>query len=127
MADQQRELGFDEVSKLTRLPNVCTGQQLAERETKYRSRHSDPDTSREAEMHIVAKLGRLKREVLAVADQTPRTARELAELASKKSQGEVESYRKRARELCRLGYLKEMPPHKCAHTGRNAATYIRVI
>lgn len=90
-----------------------------------RSRASDPATSHAAAQSIVPKAAKLMACVMSVSDSTPRTARELAELACEEYGGEVESYRKRARELCRKGQLVEMPPRPCLRTGRNATTYIK--
>lgn len=44
------------------------------------ARATDPSTSHDAAVGITPKLGGLKSRVLDVADSTPRTAREIAEL-----------------------------------------------
>ena len=90
-----------------------------------RSRRTDPATSGEGERHIKPKLGKLKVAVLTCADAVPRTARELAELAKSRFGGEVESYRKRVRELEGDGILSEKTARTCQHTGRNATTYTK--
>ena len=100
-------------------------QHLAELDQRRRSRLSDPATSAAGEQHIHAKLGKLHRAVLAVADAVPRTARELAERACPPG-AEVESYRKRVRELADRGLLWEVGTKRCLHTGRMAASYCGV-
>lgn len=96
-----------------------------------RSRRTDPATSQSAEASVAPKLNRIMVEILAVADDTPRTARELAELAAmgRRNQGikvpEIETYRKRARELQVISELEECEPKICSHTGTSATTYIK--
>ena len=92
---------------------------------RRRSRLTDPATSAAAEEHIHRKIGKLHKAVLAVADAIPRTARELAERACPPG-AEVESYRKRVRELADRGLLWEVGAKRCLHTGRMAASYCGV-
>ena len=98
--------------------------EVARLAARRRSRATDPPTSHAGEEHILTRVGRIQAEVLAHADDHPRTARELAERAC--CGGEVESYRKRVRELVGLGRLVERPARTCQHTGRKAATFVRV-
>lgn len=104
---KQIELRFD----------AAPAQQLA--------RRSDPATSKAAAVNIAPRLGTFKRKLWEMADGTPRTARELAELAVVKHGGEVETFRKRARELVREGFLVEAAVRACVHTGEKATTYHR--
>ena len=92
---------------------------------RRRSRLTDPATSTAGEQHIHRKIGKLHKAVLAVADAIPRTARELAERACLPG-AEVESYRKRVRELADRGLLWEVGTKRCLHTGRMAASYCGV-
>lgn len=92
-----------------------------------RSRASDPETSHKGAEHVEGKIGALQRAVLAMASTADaRTARELAEMAVELYGGEVESYRKRARELERAAKLKEVGVKQCQITGRECAAFVRV-
>ena len=99
-----------------------TTQLVRDLTARRRSRGGDPQTSREAEKSI--SLGPLAAATLRAADSTPRTAREIAERAVESSAGQVESHRKRVRELARLGLLVATgQPRPCGHTGKRAETY----
>lgn len=87
------------------------------------ARRSDPATSKQAARRLTPKLGTIKYKLWTTADGTPRTARELAELAVSKHGGEVETFRKRAKELVDEGLLTAGPARECRHTGEKATTY----
>jgi len=101
-----------------------TQQHVRELDARRRSRLSDPITSVEGERHIHKKITKLHTAMLSVADAIPRTARELAERACPPG-AEVESYRKRVRELADRGLLWEVGTKRCQHTGRMGASYVR--
>mgnify|MGYP003654663731 CR=1 FL=1 len=100
-----------------------TREHVRQLERRRRSRCSDPDTSIDSGIEVRKRIGSLAA-VLSAADATPRTARELAERAN--SGGEIESLRKRARELFDQGLLAAKTPRRCRHTNKKAATYVRV-
>lgn len=94
-------------------------------ENRRRARSSDPVSSHEGATHIEGKLGALKMIVLGEATYIPHTARELAERCVTSHQGEVESYRKRCKELADAGYLTVGAFRHCSVTGKLARTYTR--
>ena len=100
-----------------------TQQHVRELDARRRSRMMDPITSVEGERHILKKITKLHTAMLAVADLIPRTARELAERACPVG-GEVESYRKRARELADRELLRAAGRRRCVHTNRAATCYV---
>lgn len=100
-----------------------TQQHVRDLDARRRSRLSDPITSIEGERHILKKMTKLHTAVLAAADLMPRTARELAERACSVG-GEVESFRKRARELADRKLLRVAGRRRCKHTNRAATCYV---
>ena len=88
-------------------------------------RASDPETSVESAKETAVKLGNKQMRVLSVARIAvgPQTARELAREAQVRFGGEVETYRKRVRELEQSGLLEECQKRNCKVTGKSAATF----
>lgn len=90
------------------------------------SRASDRETSREAAKNIAPKLGRLRASMLEVITRWgPITAMEAADKCVVRDRGNIESYRKRAKELVRLGLIVECEPRACRITKAMATTYRR--
>ncbi len=91
------------------------------------ARNSDPETSHVAAEDIKPSLGKLKRAMLDSAKLAigPKTARELAEESRRRvdKNTDVESFRKRARELARDGLLVECGVRCCSVTGKPAQTF----
>lgn len=54
------------------------------------------------------------------------TALEVASTAQSLSGGMVESYRKRVRELCRLGWITQSGQKRCSITGQNCIAFVEV-
>ena len=88
------------------------------------SRQSDPPTSKQAAEEVKPKLSGLREAfVLALADLGggPATAREIGERAREMGlHGEVETVRKRAAEVERLGLITCDELQRCSFTGRPA-------
>lgn len=92
-------------------------------------RVSDPETSREAAVFARAVSGRSKRAILAVADDTPRTANELAIRVLREIDGKwnQETLRKRCLELCVVdGVLIQCGFRRCEFSHKSAQTYRRI-
>ena len=89
------------------------------------SRKSDPITSQKSAVETEKKLGRLQEMMLGMiaASLWPPTANEAAKEAASEFSGRSESYRKRARELVRLGRIVECGERACTVTGKTATTY----
>ena len=87
-------------------------------------RQSDPPTSVLAAEGIAPKLGTLRAAMLAAFKAHGQaTAREAAEACAVEHGGEVESYRKRAKELVRAGLLVEVGERACYITDKLATVY----
>ncbi len=93
---------------------------------RRRHRKSDPDTSVKGAETAERKSGRIKMQVLSMADSEPRTANELAERAVRKFGGNRETCRKRAMELGKPddGRLRQVGTKVCQITGSEAAAFI---
>lgn len=68
-------------------------------------------------------LGLKHNQVLSIVPREPSTANELANLAQLAYGGQAETYRKRVRELERLGLLVEGDTRQCSITGANATVF----
>jgi hypothetical protein len=89
------------------------------------ARRTDKETSHDAAAETDVKLGKLQSACLDVmrVSRTPMTATEVAETAAHNRGGMQESYRKRLRELVRIGAAVECEPRECSITGKRATTY----
>lgn len=97
---------------------------------KALARRTDPLTSLQSAEQAAAELNKNQGIVLTVlqehlaASSGSFTARELAELCRSIHGGEVETYRKRVRELVALGKMQEFGARTCAITGQKATAFI---
>lgn len=115
----QQSLLFDQP------PPHCQPQQAAAQPAPI-ARTSDPETSQLSAGETSPKLGSLHAAFLAALRDLgfPSTASEVAAAAHKRDPGSnTESYRKRARECERLGYISEYGKRPCRITGKMATTY----
>lgn len=109
--------------------NEETGQEWTELEPSYPTapiaRHSDPATSHQAAAETQLKLPRYQQELLTVLKSNfgPVTAREAAKVASIRFGGMEDTYRKRMRDLVRLGLAVKVKIDVCEITGKNAQTF----
>lgn len=88
------------------------------------SRASDPITSHLSAAETLPKLGRLRQAVLTmIRERGSMTAMEAADRCVVRWRGNIESYRKRAGELVRMGLLEECESRRCQITGAMAQTY----
>jgi hypothetical protein len=91
-------------------------------------RKTDPETSQMAAAEIVdtGKLGKAQRRVLGYITRRCAmavTAQEAAEACTVLFGGVSETYRKRVKELVKLGLIVECERRRCTVTGKVATTY----
>jgi hypothetical protein len=90
-------------------------------------RKTDPETSQMAAAELVdtGKLGKAQRAVLAGIrlSNYGHTAQEAAKLSAAVYGGMTETYRKRVKELVKLGLIVECERRRCTVTGKVATTY----
>lgn len=85
-------------------------------------RHRDPETSREGAEHVERKLTLMQTRMMD-AFCRPSTANEAADRCFTWYGGSHETYRKRKRELQRLGLIVCVGKRKCGVTGRPAEVF----
>jgi hypothetical protein len=89
------------------------------------SRKSDPITSQKSAVETELRINTLQGFVLqAIKDASkPITANEAAHEAAKQYVANIETFRKRVRELVRLDLVVECEDRKCEVTGKSAMTF----
>ncbi len=89
------------------------------------SRKSDPITSQKSAVETELRVNTLQSFVLqAIKDASkPITANEAAHEAAKQYVANIETFRKRVRELVRMDLVKECGDRKCKVTGKSAMTF----
>jgi hypothetical protein len=89
------------------------------------SRKSDPITSQKSAAETELRINTLQNFVLQAikAASKPITANEAAHEAAKQYVANIETFRKRVRELVRLDLVKECEDRKCEVTGKSAMTF----
>jgi hypothetical protein len=93
--------------------------------TAHISRKSDPITSQKSAAETELRINTLQSFVLqAIKDaRKPITANEAAREAAKQYVANIETFRKRVRELVRLDLVVECEDRKCEVTGKLAMTF----
>ena len=89
-------------------------------------RRTDPETSREAARDIAPQLSDVQAKLAEFAKgREPFTARELAEAYGRLIDGshDMETYRKRVREIEQKGVFIECPKRPCHYTEKSATTF----
>jgi hypothetical protein len=89
------------------------------------SRKSDPITSQKSAVETELRINTLQSFVFqAIKDSSkPITANEAAHEAAKQYVANIETFRKRVRELVRLDLVVECEDRKCEVTGKSAMTF----
>ena len=87
------------------------------------ARQSDPPTSQQAAADIAQRLGEMQVQMLAVFIDGTYTAVEAATICSQHGQGRMESYRKRTKELERMGHVECVGVRECEITGKRARVF----
>jgi len=89
------------------------------------SRKADPITSQKSAAETENKLGPLKHAFMWSLRKllNPSTANEVAEVCVTFDGGIAESYRKRAKDLIRDGFIEEHGERACKVTGKTATVY----
>ncbi len=89
------------------------------------SRKSDPITSQKSAVETELRINTLQSFVLQAIKDAPKpiTANEAAREAAKQYVANIETFRKRVRELVRLDLVKECEDRKCEVTGKSAMTF----
>jgi hypothetical protein len=88
-------------------------------------RKSDPITSQKSAVETELRINTLQSFVLQAIKDAPKpiTANEAAREAAKQYVANIETFRKRVRELVRLDLVKECEDRKCEVTGKSAMTF----
>jgi hypothetical protein len=89
------------------------------------SRKSDPITSQKSAVETELRINTLQSLVLQAINDAPKpiTANEAAHEAAKQYVANIETFRKRVRELVRLDLVVECEDRKCEVTGKSAMTF----
>ena len=89
------------------------------------SRKSDPITSHKSAVEIELRINTLQSFVFQAIKNAPKpiTANEAAREAAKQYVANIETFRKRVRELVRMDLVKECGDRKCKVTGKSAMTF----
>jgi hypothetical protein len=89
------------------------------------SRKSDPITSQKSAAETELRINTLQNFVLQAIKDAPKpiTANEAAHEAAKQYVANIETFRKRVRELVRLDLVVECDDRKCEVTGKSAMTF----
>ena len=89
------------------------------------SRKSDPITSQKSAVETELRINTLQSFVLQAIKNAskPITANEAAHEAAKQYVANIETFRKRVRELVRLDLVVECEDRKCEVTGKSAMTF----
>jgi hypothetical protein len=89
------------------------------------SRKSDPITSHKSAVETELRINTLQSFVFQAIKNAPKpiTANEAAREAAKQYVANIETFRKRVRELVRLDLVVECEDRKCEVTGKSAMTF----
>ena len=89
------------------------------------SRKSDPITSQKSAVETELRINTLQNFVFQAIKDAPKpiTANEAAQEAAKQYVANIETFRKRVRELVRMDLVKECGDRKCEVTGKSAMTF----